>query len=259
MDAHVHVYPAYRWPEAVRQLLARLDGPDDAITVGLLTESEGVHFLGDRLAARADARDGECGIAVGPDGESLLVSDGCRLGYLIAGRQFVTAERLEILALGRDLRHSDGRPVGETLERITASGAIPVVSWAPGKWWGARGERVRRLIETHAPEAFLLGDTAMRPAGFPLPSLMRLARRRGFRIIAGSDPLPFPGEERRLGSYGIALEAAFDPARPAESIRRALADPTAAWTRVGRRGAVFTCLTRWVLNECRRRRPSLRA
>lgn len=253
VDAHVHVYPAYRWPGAVRQLLARLDGPDDSIPVGLLAESAGVHFLSDRLAAREDAREGECGIAVGPDRESLLVSDGRRLGYLIAGRQIVTAERLEILALGKDLHHSDGRPAGETLERIGASGAIPVLSWAPGKWCGARGELVQRLIESHAPEAFLMGDTAMRPVGFPQPSLMRLARQRGFRIIAGSDPLPFPGEECRLGAYGIALEAAFDPARPAESLRRALAEPQGAWTLIGRRGNVFTCLTRWIRNEIRRR------
>ena len=33
---------------------------------------------------------------------------------------------------------------------------------------------------------------------------MRQARDRGFKIVAGTDPLPFAGEERGIGRYGVA-------------------------------------------------------
>jgi hypothetical protein len=39
---------------------------------------------------------------------------------------------------------------------------------------------------------------------------MRKAKQKGFKVIAGSDPLPIPGEEQLAGSYAIVADVDFD-------------------------------------------------
>jgi hypothetical protein len=102
------------------------------------------------------------------------------------------------------------------------------VAWSPGKWTGARGRLVEALVEETPPGGLLLADTALRPRGWPEPRLMRRARAKGFGVLAGSDPLPFPGEERRIGCYATCWEGSFDPERPAASVRAALDTPSPA-------------------------------
>lgn len=53
----------------------------------------------------------------------------------MAGRQIVTAEKLEVLALGTDLDIDDGRPIREVLSLVTENGGLPVIPWGAGKWW----------------------------------------------------------------------------------------------------------------------------
>jgi hypothetical protein len=103
---------------------------------------------------------------------------------------------------------------------------------------------VEGLLEGTSPKDLLIGDSSLRPAGWPEPGLMRAARRAGFRIVAGSDPLPFAGEERMLGRYGVAGDGAFDPRCPAASLRRWLNDPASAFRRVGTRSPLAQVLRR---------------
>jgi hypothetical protein len=78
---------------------------------------------------------------------------------------------------------------------------------------------------------------------------MRLAQRRGFRIIGGSDALPLPGEEKWVGSYGVTAEAEFDASRPAASLLRILADPLTPFTPIGKRARPAAFLSRWIRNQ----------
>ena len=48
----------------------------------------------------------------------------------------------------------------------------------------------------------------------------------GFRVIAGSDPLPLAGEIERPGSFGCLLEGPFSVNRPAAALRDLLAEST---------------------------------
>lgn len=144
---------------------------------------------------------------------------------LVAGRQLRTAEALEVLALGCNRDLPDGLSIGETLETVRACGALPVVPWGFGKWWGRRGRLLARLLETEQPADFFLGDNGGRPSSFPLPGALETARRAGIRDLPGSDPLPFAGEIARAGSRGFVLSAPLDRETPAAGLLSQLRDP----------------------------------
>lgn len=257
IDGHIHIYPVHDWRVAVRALLKNLAGLADgpAVRAGFLAEAAGCTFFREAASHPERYRDGELALEVGPDAGVLVVrAEGEEPAYLVAGRQIVTAERLEVLAIGADAAIPDGEPVKVVIDRVRSAGAVPVLSWSPGKWFFGRGRVVRQLLESEAADRFLLGDTALRPAGWPFPELMALGRRRGFKVIGGTDPLPLPGEECRLGCYGVRVRAEFDPDAPGESIRRMLFYGNAFFSAVGTRLGPVAFAGKWVANW--RRKPA---
>jgi hypothetical protein len=254
-DGHVHLYPNYDWALALRALFSNL-GPD-GIRLGFLTESASCRFF----QAVCDNPSAFCrgGMAVqpGPGPNALTVNaDQAVLGVLIAGRQVVTAERLEVLSIGTDAAIPEGQSTVQTLQTVRERGGVPVLSWSPGKWFFKRGHLVEHLMATRPAGSFLLGDTALRPTCWPQPRLMKLARRRGIRIIGGSDPLPLCHEEGFLGTYGVSAMTAFDPLAPAESVRRMLTYSNTIFTPVGKRSAPFSFARRWIANQIRHPAPA---
>ena len=251
-DTHVHLYPCHDLRAALDGARAHLDragaAPADARLL-LLTERRA-----DRMFA--SLRDGTAGDlgrwtpAGGAGGLLPLSAPGGGALHVLAGRQLVTRERLEVLALATEAEFEDGAPVREALAAVRAAGGVPVLPWAPGKWFCGRGRIVAALIAGSAPGDFWIGDTALRPVGWGEPALMRAAREKGFGVLAGSDPLPFAGEERRVGQYGMEFDGAFDPARPADSIRALLAAPGRL---LGRRLS-FPAVARRLWKNARRKR-----
>jgi hypothetical protein len=129
-----------------------------------------------------------------------------------------------------------------------------VIPWSPGKWYFGRKRVVRRLLDRFGPQRLLVGDTPLRPMGYPEPLLVRHARREGFRVLAGSDPLPFAGEERQLGRYVTLFSgAAFNPHRPSDSVRGMLTSG-AQGRSVGRRALPLALVVRLWRNQRARRR-----
>lgn len=246
-DTHVHVYPCYDAREVFSSAFSRLKqlgGPDAAKAI-LLTERFDCHFFQGLCEGRVKVQ--TFGISALSDGRSARVTDaGGDTLYVIAGRQIVTQERLEVLALTIDTAIPDGKPVRAVLSEIKEQGGVPVLSWAPGKWFGKRGEIVRDLIDTLSPRDFILGDTTLRPTVWPEPGLMRRASEKDFRIVAGSDPLPFAGEERRVGSYASLWNGAMDVEKPALSLKDLLWSGTVA--RIGARGGAVATACRLFLN-----------
>lgn len=235
-DGHVHVYPAYDIKALFSNLIQNLDrltraaGYAESATIGngihklaFLAESREHDFFS-RLQDQDKAIvDKSLEITSGPDPVCVTVSlQGVGRVCLVAGRQIVTCERLEILALAMRAKIPDGLPIRDVIQRVIAGGGIPVLAWSPGKWLFARGQLVRDLIESDEEQVLRLGDTSLRPTLWPEPRLMQLARKRGLAIIPGSDPLPFAGEERYAGTYGFIYQGAFDAARPVASIRQIL-------------------------------------
>lgn len=242
-DTHVHFYAEYSekvfWDRAfagVGDLAPANAGADRAAALFLAERSDCRFFR--RWRERGLDANGAYEIEELREDNVLAVrqrAPGGGVLHVFAGRQIVTRERLEILALTADPDIPDGGTIHEAVKRVLAEGAIAVLPWSPGKWLFDRGRIVRDVIERFPPNRLLLGDSALRPVGWGEPFLMRAAVERGFRVIAGTDPLPITGEEKRVGKYGIAISADFDLKRPVNDIRRLLADPGVRIRRAGRR------------------------
>jgi hypothetical protein len=226
-------------------------GPDRALTtVGLLAESKTNRFFRDVIDQGTPLTQGALQVEAGPDSDSLMIrQDGVLRGYLIAGRQLVTREKLEVLALCKNSSLPDGLPLDDTLQAVNAEQAVPVISWSPGKWFFGRGKLVAKCIQTQSPASFLLGDIGLRPTVWGIPRLMSLARQRGFKVIGGSDALPLPGEERWIGASGFMVTGAFDPQHPTSSIRALLTQPGSACVPIGQQSTLPTFACRWGMNQ----------
>jgi hypothetical protein len=226
IDGHVHVHPEFG-VDAVLSVAARRFAVDGGEATGVLclTESSGVDAF-EELRRRVDAGDAsEWSVRATREDESLCCErrDGARL-FVLAGRQVVAAEDLEVLALGTTARWSDGAPFLELVARVCDSGTLTVVPWGFGKWWGRRGRLVREAFDAQPVTRLFVGDNGGRwhPAG--APRLLRELRARGYRVIPGSDPLPLSGQLRRVGGAGLRVAGRPDPERPAAWLRTCLQD-----------------------------------
>jgi hypothetical protein len=250
-DTHAHLYPAYHLSAALDRACLQLRNHNPGhpgLTLGLfLTErSDCFYHRGFRRGDNSLVKP----YLVRPTGspEVVVLSEPEKSHHLFvfAGRQIVTAEGLEVLCLTADPDIPDRQPVLETLDQVRRADGIPVLSWAPGKWFGRRGALIRSLIDRWAGEPLLLGDTSLRPVGWITPLLMRRGMQRGIPVVAGSDPLPFAGDESALGRYAIA-SADFDPSQPLDSARVLLTG--GAFEMVGQRSSLPEMAGRWRNNQ----------
>lgn len=149
-------------------------------------------------------------------------NDNHRL-VLLAGRQIVTRENLEVLALATTDTFPEGLPIRHILDTVTESGGVPVIPWGVGKWLGKRGRALKSLLTDNKTQRhFFLGDNGGRPAFWPRPHLLRIARQHGVRILSGTDPLPIASEASRPGSFGVTLRGVVSMEYPARDIKSLL-------------------------------------
>lgn len=245
LDTHVHIYPFYdlhRLLDSAHRNLTR-HAPGAERLALCLTERAG-HFAFEAMARR-DLAPHIWKVEATPDRNILRArtEDGRAL-YLMAGRQLIAAERIEVLALGADLRLDDGLPARDLLARVREGGALPVLPWGLGKWWGARGKLMQHLVDSSAPGDFALGDTYLLPALAFRPTLLRQAEQRGFRVLAGTDPLGHKGEEELVGHYGVCTDMQLDEQRPGASLLEVLRNPAHPLSVIGRRGSLTETISR---------------
>jgi hypothetical protein len=247
VDGHVHLHPRHEPARVLGAALAlahRIASP----LVLLLAERAGVDgFSVLREAARGSvaghaSADGPH-IRATAETRSLAVASDAQAPaalFVVAGRQIISREGIEVLALGAEpggatARLGDGQERAAELVRFAlAAGSAAVLPWGVGKWLGARGREVRRLAadpELRAHPLFFLGDIAARAWPWPAPAVFRA----GPRVLPGTDLLPERGAEARVGSYRFSVSGAFDAERPAESLLRLLAEPGAEIRTEGRR------------------------
>ncbi len=240
VDAHVHIHDCFN----VATLLSsaydnfkfealRHKDADEFTGVLILTETS-KHDWFSRLSSCADANKAivdEIGnrwrFFQAQDTCSLFArSSGGRNLILIAGRQIVTKENLEVLALATRARFRDGTPISNVIKTINESGGIPVLPWGVGKWFGKRGKILKSLLTSVDKPAFFLGDNSGRPVFWPRPAMFRLAERHGMRVLPGTDPLPLPLEESRCGSFGFAIRGSISREQPDADIKCLIKDGT---------------------------------
>ena len=250
-DGHLHVYPAWKLSAALRALFANLarctpSSEPAPVRVGLLADHAACCGYRGRIGQPRLKQVDEFILQPTNEAGAMIVRDEDRvLGYVLAGRQVVTAERLEVLSLAADFDVADGMPLDRTLAAIRDNGGAPVLSWAPNLWAGDRGRLVRKTIETCAPADFLLGDSSLRPSGWPEPTELRFGRTRGFRVVRGTDALPLPGELRRIGACATLVHGPWNPAQPVTSLRHLLTTANYPLTPAGRRLSLPGSAIRW--------------
>jgi hypothetical protein len=238
-DGHAHIYPAFdlrRWLEAGVAAARHHACP----LILFLTESRGCHYFATLRehstgawapppgAARPEVGGPLRGFRVAPTAEdcslAVFVGESAEASlYIVAGRQFVSVDRLEVLALGlppaSQLNHlEDGSQSTRALiERLLAEDIAVVLPWGFGKWTGRRRRKVARLVSDPALRShplFFVGDIAARCWPWRPPS--RLAA--GARVLPGSDILPLPGAESELACYGFRLAGRIDADRPLATV-----------------------------------------
>lgn len=257
-DTHIHIYPFYDIRLALDSLRNNLHALDpDASCMAFLAERHDCRFFRD-FSLNAS-------VMLGPqvrvdvlDAVLRVRETGLRDLYIVAGRQIITRERIEILALMTDTIMDDNQPARDVIAEVRAGRGIPVLGWAPGKWFFARKKVIEAILEENEPGTLLIGDTTLRPVGWPMPVLMNKAVRKGFTLVAGSDPLPFPGEEAMAGRYASRLAATLDPGNPLASIRTLLTTPGYVPSHAGKRGNPWQTMLRLFKNAMAKKGKSVR-
>ncbi len=159
-------------------------------------------------------------------------SDGAEL-FVAAGRQIVTQENLEVLALMTPSFFQEREPLAQTVQSVHDAGGIPVIPWGFGKWMGRRGRVLEGYVEKN-PGRVWLGDNGGRPMFRSRPALFSVVEQQGGRVLPGSDPLPFASEAHNVASFGFMAEGPFIPEKPLVSLKNMLHDPETSLRPYGR-------------------------
>lgn len=260
VDAHVHLHDCFAVADFLDTAAANFTSAARALGLQsapagclMLTESQGVDHFATLAAGRAAS--GAWQLESTDEPVSLIArSDGAAPIALIAGRQIVCREGLEVLALGTGAPFVDGEPLEDVLKRVAAAGAITVLPWGVGKWQGARGRLIAQLIGQSPIGRLYLGDNGGRLGLAPEPAMLAQARSRGITVLPGSDPLSFPGQVSKVAGYGFVAEAPLDEATPLAALGRYLAKAGPALRRFGRLETLPGFLRAQVAMQLRKRR-----
>ena len=223
VDWHVHVHDPAHVPavlDAAAGCFARAGSGGPLLGVLMLAEMPGQSVF-EALRARPGLG-GSWRVRPTEEAESLLACRGEERMAIVAGFQVVSGERLEVLALGTTTRPADGLPADRMLAALRDQGAMAVLPWGVGKWFGARGALVGRLVEATPAGGMWLGDNGGRPGFWPTPGAFGAAARRGLAVLPGTDALP--GSRPHAGGFGGLVPGPLDADRPAAALRRTLAE-----------------------------------
>ena len=130
-------------------------------------------------------------------------------------------------------------------------GAIPVIPWAVGKWLGKRGRILADILEAESGRGLYLGDNGGRPFFWRNIPHFRQAHGLGMPVLPGSDPLPFPSEISRVGSFGFRIPGTISNDQPAMDCRELIRN---RGTDIRAYGSLDTPL-HFLLNQVRVRLP----
>lgn len=230
IDGHVHYYPNFDRDRFFDSALANFRSAAGAHASNaeyagwlLLAESAGMHYFRRFRDTAGQTADGVWTIQATGEPESLVARRDTGAGLLlVAGRQVITAEGLEVLALCCDASPDDGRPLRAAVAAARGLDAIVVLPWAFGKWWLRRGALIDEFVKAAEPTQIFLGDNGGRTRLGPRPRPFRVAESRGIRVLPGSDPFPLRFDAGRTGSYGFVIDGTVERSRPAAGLKRLL-------------------------------------
>jgi len=230
VDGHIHYYDCYQVDQFFDSALAQMErlgkqtvpAGSSFTKILLFTEGKDNNFFARFKANPAIKTKNDYSFEALEEESIKLMQLGQTVAYILRGRQIVTRENLEVLTLASNLDIPDGLPIRQVIEQIIENENIAVLAWGTGKWLFKRGRIIRSLLEEYRSPFLLVGDNSARPGFWPSPIPFRMAKKSGTPLISGSDPLPFPQEYKKAGSYCFVLNGDFAPGTPAQSIRKLL-------------------------------------
>jgi hypothetical protein len=233
IDAHVHLYDCFDrttfFDAALKNFqhaATSLGLPGNTPACLMLTETSKDHAFKSLIEQR-ELDDGRWRFNATQDGRSLTASHQDRNPLtIIAGRQIITREGLEVLALCCNETFTDGLAIEDTLSKVIDADALPVLPYGIGKWTGKRGDIINKLLTSPLADKLFLGDNAGRLAIAGEPKQLTQARKQKIWTLPGTDPLPFPNQASRVGRFGLVLDCKIDPTHPATSIKAKLSTLT---------------------------------
>lgn len=222
VDSHVHLYPCFDIEELLDSALENFqkaaeqynDKGDPAAYVLLLTERRNEEWF--KQIALKLAMPEQKSITISENWQALQSEEQDSLLlrrnnlpettlYLVAGRQIVTKEKIEVLALYTQQSINDGLLLTHTVDEIIQGNGIPVLPWGVGKWLGKRGKRIQECIINNDDTLLYVGDNGGRPRCWSTPALFTMAAEHNIALLPGTDALPLNSETGRAGSFGFYL------------------------------------------------------
>jgi hypothetical protein len=239
VDAHVHIHDCFDLErfftsthKNFQSQAAGMQASNNFTGTLLLAESAGENWfeiLSKRAVVEAHDDSRQSGIwsfqRTGDDRCLELQSGGEQKLYVMAGRQIVTAEGLEVLALITQSLFADGLPVEDTIHSIHENNAVAVFPWGFGKWRGRRRRVLDVVLSNESFSGIFLGDNGGRAGFLGVPGPFNRPSEKWIKILPGSDPLPFAFEQGRAGSFGFWCNETVSADRPAEDLLRILRNP----------------------------------
>lgn len=257
IDTHVHYYPEYNFKDFFFAMHKNLKSiiHNDKINISgagiILTERNDCNFFTDLLKKNVYAEACEqCGIYIKDTTIHLTnYSDNVPPITLYPARQVSTSEKIEVLALFQEEPLPEGLSLNKLIEHIHLHNAIPVLNWAPGKWLGKRGFLIREFLDKNK-DPLLFGITSLLSRGFPYPRIIQ--QYSSIPVLAGSDPLPFSGQEKYPCSFGVVIPEIKSPPDQRELKEILLND---LFEIHGSRDYPMSTAIRLLKNEFSRKRP----
>lgn len=251
LDAHSHLHPQFplrdyldgAWASFSRRASARKISSWQGCL--LVAETEAAHVRNRLQRATEDAGTaGEWKLMPTDERVSRIAqhTDGRRI-FLVLGRQIRTTDGFEVLQAGA-LQDWSGTAadVRTQVARVREQGAYPILPWGFGKWSFGRREILLECLDGWEPRHVALADSALRPRIFAGHPVLAVARQRGFPVLAGTDPLPFPSHARRSGRYATTMDLELPLDRPWARLRAALENPDGVPALAGRRDGLVESL-----------------
>lgn len=242
VDAHVHFHRCCE-PEPFLRAAASnfrnyaVAGQSNVIGALFLTETrheKAFERIREWSCASRDTRTDRWSCSEPEDGLSLVLKEeNDDTLILVRGRQIVTREQLEVLALGTDVEIEDGVDIREVIAQVVGENGVAVIPWGFGKWVGSRGRLIKELLHDPTAPQFYLGDSGNRPGFWMERELWSVWKQVRPKDISGSDPLPFSEACGRAGSRGFCLDSRLNLSNPARELLSTMSQPDAVTAQFG--------------------------
>jgi len=232
IDTHLHIYDCYDvmsfFKEAKRNFLyyyKRSGAVKKFVGILFLTESKGFNYF-NKLQENSNniiqdlenegfakkKSDENCSLVFETTDSNFII--------IIAGQQVITKENLEVLSLGTQQKIEYSLSLEETVKRVNEIGAIPILPWGVGKWFGKRGKVLNSFIEKNYSTNFFLGDNSGRSVLFKAPAKFKFSSRNKKIVLRGSDPLAIKLQEKKAGSFGFYFVSEIDLCNPFKDVKK---------------------------------------